>query len=46
MDKTSLVVVADAGPIIHPDELPKRTTLHIRPALLAEVIANVEANAK
>ncbi|WP_411726893.1 hypothetical protein [Methyloglobulus sp.] len=25
-------------------EVPHRTTLHIRPALLAEVIANVEAN--
>lgn len=27
-------------------EIPKRTTLHIRPALLQEVIVNVEANAK
>jgi hypothetical protein len=100
MGKTSPVVVADAGPIIHLDELgclniltdfgsvivpeaawlemhrnrplalvsantlfvrqsrskfevlsllreiPIRTTLHVRPALLAEVVANVEANAK
>jgi predicted nucleic acid-binding protein len=27
-------------------EIPIRTTLHVRPALLAEVIANVGANAK
>jgi len=27
-------------------DIQKRTTLPIRPALLAEVIANVEANAK
>ena len=27
-------------------DIPKQTTLHIRPALLAEVIAEVEANAK
>jgi hypothetical protein len=77
MDKSSLIVVADAGPIIHLDELgcldvladfgrvivpetvwlevqrhrplalelallrdiPKRTTLHLRPALLAQVVA-------
>ncbi|MGZ8160398.1 MAG: DNA-binding protein [Methylobacter sp.] len=27
-------------------DIPERTTLHIRPALLAEVITNVEINAK
>jgi len=27
-------------------EIPNRTTLHIRPALLNQVIADVEANAK
>jgi predicted nucleic acid-binding protein len=27
-------------------DIPMRTSLHIRPALLAEVIANVETNAK
>jgi hypothetical protein len=27
------------------DAVPKQTTLHVRPALLREVIANVEANA-
>jgi len=106
MEKTNPVVIADAGPVIHLDELdcldilsefgncllltddtaarlaaqslniaahgtlgllirairrqcrskpevltllrdiPVRSTLHIRPDLLAEVIANVEANAK
>jgi len=98
VDKTEPVVIADAGPVIHLDELtefgdcllltddtaarlaakslgiaahgtlgllirairrqcltktevlvllrevPHRTSLHIRPALLAEVIADVEAN--
>lgn len=56
-DAAGLLVVADAGPLIHLDELdaldvlsdyaqvlallqdiPKRTTLHVRPSLLAEVI--------
>jgi hypothetical protein len=57
----SLVAVADAGPLIHLDELgirrgqrtrsqvidllqqiPVRSTLHIRPTLLREIVEEVE----